>query len=452
VLQAQQTKPIKALIKVIGRAKPDAVLLRWSANQPQAWRYSTEYGYTIERITMQRNGENLAQTERIVINKQSLKPLAPNEWKALADTNKAAAIAWQAIYGQSFQPVMQGNNSNSTIKIAHQGRELQQRFTFALLACDQSFVVAQQAAMGFADTTVKAGEKYLYKIYTAVPPQKCVIDTGYIYIGLDNYFSLPKPLDVGAIFGDKSVMLSWNYTLFKNFYNSYNVERSDDGGKTFKRVNKQPAVNLNVKDSSRNARMVYIDSLPDNSKNYTYRVVGFTAFDETSPASEWVSGKGQPTLAFNPVIKEATLMGNNKVTITWEFPEQANDMIRGFSIQRCEKAGGYYDTLQNSIAPKNRKAVVAFDSNPNREQIDAPDIPKNKQLFSSNYFMITAIGKNGKTSASFPVLLDVVDTFPPAVPMGVTGVLDTVKGRVLLQWKVNKKMTCWDTEFIRQTG
>ncbi len=437
-LFAQSASTNKAEVKIIGRAQEKVIHLRWSANKPLAWRYATTYGYIIERITMQRDGNSLPKPESIMINAQPIKPLPENNWQAIADTNKAAAIIWQAIYGKSFEPTIQGK-PNTTKAVLNQANELQQRFTFALLACDQSFAIAKHAAMGFTDTTVKIGEKYLYKIYTAIPSQKYVVDTGFIYIGLDNYFTLPAPLDVATSFGDQSVMLSWNYALYKNFYNSYHVERSDDGGKTFTRINKQPIVNLNLKDSSRNARMVYVDSLPTNDKNYTYRVLGVNAFGETSTPSAMVTGQGQPTLSINPVIEKAELVNDNKVIITWTFANEANNIIKGFSVQRSDNAGGYYDTLQTNITPKIRKIILDFETNPNTEKEDAASIPKNRKLFANNYFMITAIGKNGKMSTSFPLLVDIIDTFPPAPPVSMAHVLDTTTGQVRLQWKANKE-------------
>ena len=58
-----------------------------------------------------------------------------------------------------------------------------------------------------------------------------------------------------------------------------------------------------------------------------------------------------------------------------------------------------------------------------------------KNITPSNYFKIRAIGDNNQTE-SFSILVQLYDETPPAVPVGLTGKIDSA-GIVRLEWKAN---------------
>ena len=58
------------------------------------------------------------------------------------------------------------------------------------------------------------------------------------------------------------------------------------------------------------------------------------------------------------------------------------------------------------------------------------------KLNASNYFTITAVARDGASRVSFPVLVQPLDSLPPAVPSGLKAVIDS-NGVVKLSWDAN---------------
>ncbi len=406
-------------VKVIGMATKDAIKLRWGVNTPSSWKYAIQYGFTIERKT-------------IVIDKQILKepivkklvtfPMLPKpleEWEQFVNQSDYAAIAAQAIYGDDFEVELEEGGS-PLINIINQAQVLEQRFTFALYAADLDFKVAQFSGLSYVDKDVKANERYLYTVYSAVPQEKLNIKSGGVYLGLEDQRPLSKPQELIGVFNDKNVLLSWNYKLLKNEYNSYILERADNNSNDFKALDNIPIINLNEKEkeSESSSRIFFTDSLPKNNTIYRYRVKGISAFGETGPPSDVVSGQGKSPMAFTPAINEARLQPDNQsAVITWEFPEKGYETLSHFELNRSNQIDTGYEVIRANIHKDTRSITI-------------------QKLGVINYFTISAIGVHGAKRVSFPKMVQPVDDTPPAIPLGLTGKIDST-GVVRLQWKSN---------------
>ena len=400
------------VIKVLARAQKDRVLLRWGVSTPLAWKQLNSAGYTIERFTVTRNGKTLSTPEKKVLTTTPLKPEPLDNWMQIIETNDNAAIVAQALYGESFEVT----GLSSLEAIVSMSEDLQQRFTFTLFTADQDFKVAQMAALGYIDNDVKPNEKYAYRVISNVEKTLNNIDFGGVFIGLQDFNPLPLPLDIAAVFNDGSALLSWNFKLMNTIYNSYNVERSSDGF-TFNKINKSPYTILNeANQDKRTGRIFYVDSIT-NSRKYTYRVQGITPFGELGPYSETVSGKGKELLEFVPHLTTKELKDENNVKLTWEFPQEGNDKIRGFELNRSNGKGETLEVVVNNIPPISRTVTY-------------------NKLNPSNYFTITAVSKNGNKRNSFPMLVQPVDSIPPTKPIGLKGEVDSL-GIVKLSWTKN---------------
>ncbi len=173
-----------------------------------------------------------------------------------------------------------------------------------------------------------ANEKYLYKIYINIPANsKVKSDTAYVFSAFSEYRELPAPVELNAIFGNKLVELNWNAYLQNDIYIAYWVERSDDKGKTFRRIHNEPLVQI-IAEENDNPELIHkMDSLPENDKEYFYRVQGITSFGEYGPYSEVVSGAGKNQITDFPVITKQLNIGNEKVEINWEFPTALEDQL-----------------------------------------------------------------------------------------------------------------------------
>ena len=230
----------KAAIKVAARAGANNILLRWAPNDPVAWQLLNKYGYKIDRVTLMRKGKALPTPELVNLYQGAIKPDPLASWEQLVDEDKYAAIAAQAIYGETFE--MSEDYRQDIVQVINKSRELEQRFSFALFAADMSAATAKKSALSYTDEQVKAGERYLYRVYSAAPESLIKVDTGYYYIGLADYQELPAPVAPEAEFADLSVMLKWNRMHHADTYTAYEVERSEDG-KNYKPISDLPLIN-----------------------------------------------------------------------------------------------------------------------------------------------------------------------------------------------------------------
>ncbi|BDW93894.1 hypothetical protein MACH07_27260 [Flagellimonas marinaquae] len=411
-INAQQDSLVKNVPEIVAMARPQQdgrIMLRWAVTTPLAWRKLNEYGYQVKRYTVTRNKKTLsAPIEKLL---GTFKPEPLEEWVSVIDKNDNAAVMAQSIYGEAFD--VEGMDQLSAI--INLAEEQEQRFTWGLYAADQDYEVAQMAGLGYVDQEVYANEKYVYKITSLVPETLIKIKEGGVFIGLHDYEDLPRPLDLAVAFFDGKSMLSWNYAIHNQTYNSYFVERSIDGV-NFKGLNDLPLTTLNNSEKTDPMRMFYTDSIT-NGQTYYYRIRGKTPFGELSPISEVVSGKGEKKLAYVPHITSRYFEDDKTVLLEWEFMEEGNTMITGFELNQSDNVDGAYKTVVKNIPPEARK--VRYDS-----------------LMPTNYMTITALGKNGSKRTSFPALVQPVDSVPPTKPKGFTGKVDSL-GVVTLSWAAN---------------
>lgn len=403
-----------ASIQVVARPLQDKVLLRWAVDEPNAWKKANKYGFLVERITISRNGEAVLPKETQSLTPFALKPKPLMEWETLAKKDQNAAVVAQALYGDSFK-IDAINTMESVTAI---NAELEQRFTFALVAAEQSYEAALMAGWGLVDAEAKKGEKYLYRITIAKPDiqeHNITIQEGTVFSSPDLYQELPKPIGLAADFGDKSAVLSWNFDLLQNVYTNYMVEKSEDNV-VFSPLNGSPIFNVQQPKNETSVSLFYNDSIPNDTTIY-YRIKGKTTFGEVGPPSEVIKGMGQKSLNFVPHITQKQIPDNNTVILDWEFPEKGNEVITGFELQRGVKNEGPFTTVKMDIPPTSRTVMY-------------------QGLHRVNYFIIVAKGKNGTESPSFPSLVQPIDSIPPQPPVGLMGVIDTT-GVVQLSWTAN---------------
>lgn len=415
-----QTKPAitiplpeaTAEIQVMARVQKDKILLRWGVTTPVAWIKLNKYGYQLVRYTVTRDNVTLTVPEKVIL-AASIKPEPAENWEQIVDTNDNAAIIAQALYGESFE-VKAGTSTFENI--INQSEEIEQRFTYGLFTADLDFSIAKKAGLGFEDNTVKKNEMYLYKVISNVPNEELEIKSNGKFTGLKEYQDLPSPIDFTASFGNNSSMLSWNFKILSHAYGSYHIERSLDN-KNFERITKKPYTGMN-QENENNSRIFYVDSIANN-QTYSYRVQGISVFGELGPYSDSKSGKGKAVLKYVPHLTVKDFKDDTTVTFTWEFPEEGNNEITGFELNRSDKEEDKYETVVKNIPSKNRTVTY-------------------NKLRPANYFTITAIGKQGSNSTSFAMLVQPVDSIPPVKPIGLKGVIDSL-GVVKITWEPNKE-------------
>jgi hypothetical protein len=411
-LSYSQTK--RATVMVNARAQNDKILIRWAVNSPSEWQKANKKGFIVTRTTILRDGIVLSKPEKIILTPKPLVAEPLDAWLDLVQKDNNAAIIAQSIYGESFEVTAAKEGDLS--KIVNMADELDQRYTFALYAADMSFSGAVKAGWGYVDTNVKKNEVYAYQVSVFESPK--VKESSYM-IGLKDYTVLPAPTDFSAIPDDKKVLLSWDYETFKRIYTSYMVEKSSDGI-NYSPIATTPLVNLNDKDEHPSKTMYYIDTLSVNDKVYQYRLYGITSFGEKGEVTKPITATGVPAIVTAARLTDYNIVNSNEVNLEWEYPAASEGFIQGYEINLADNDKGPYKVVSKIIPPSQRK------------------LNYKENLYPSNYFTISVVGKNNQRLTSQSMLVQPVDSIPPAKPVGLEGVIDSL-GVVRLKWKPNQE-------------
>ncbi|WP_146052758.1 fibronectin type III domain-containing protein [Aquimarina sp. I32.4] len=415
-LLSAQEKETEAQPKIVVKAlaKADAILLRWGVTDKYAWKHGNQYGYIIERTTVLRDGKPLANPEKIILSGDTIKPKPLEEWRTYVQDNEMAAVAAQAIYGESFQ--VNNEVDNQLLKIFYESEELDRRFGFSMFAIDRDFEVAQYAGLGYVDTNVKENEKYLYNIKSAIPTKKIEIEPSGVFINIKDREELPKPADFFGYFYQNAFVLVWEYDQLKPYYTAYNLERSENG-KDFTKINNVPITKLA---DTPYTGVSYTDSIPQYGKKYWYRIKGTSFFNETSPPSDPAVLIGFKEIKSEPLFTSSNIISENKVELQWSFAEDEQWKLKKYELLRAETAIGPYKTVIDSIAPDQKKVTYS-------------------PLSDINYFKLKAVGKNQDYKKSPPAMVQPIDSIPPKKPQGLEGTVDTL-GVVTLKWSKNAEL------------
>lgn len=411
---AQQEDPA---VKVQARATDRSVKLRWAPNNPSAWHFANQYGYTIERIPITVNGQIAESPVKTVLQNMPFKPAPQESWESQMDTDDYVAIAAQAIFGETFE--LTNNYKSDMVQVMNKVKELESRFSFALFAADQSIKAAALSGLYFEDETIAPATKYLYRIYANVPEHILAIDTGFVYVGIQDYKPLPRIKDVKAEFDDHIAMVSWDGALMEKIYNSFWVERSDDNGKTFHKTTEQPVINTFSGDKPRSKTIFKMDTLQENNKKYFYRIIGINAFGEYGPPSDTISGSGKPGFNYSATISNHSISEKGHVTLEWSFPSVGESLLKSFHLFRVNQTTKAFEEVIKDIDAGSRSII-------------------DTTARSSNYYVIRSNDGYGRAINSFPYLVQLEDSIPPSAPVELTGRIDTL-GRVFLNWKANSE-------------
>ncbi|SDD41218.1 fibronectin type III domain-containing protein, partial [Williamwhitmania taraxaci] len=312
----------KAGVELLCSPRKDSILLRWAPVDQKTWKVGNSYGYTVVRYTILRDRKIPKEITATQLTKEPLKPRPLAEWEPLSD-NKYVAIAGECIFNNEYSGVPTGGNPFIAVK---KYKYDEHRFSFALYAADQSIVAAKLSGLYFADKTAQPNEKYLYKVFISQPDTSVRIDTASAFTGISEYQALPKPLDFKAEWGDRKAELSWNFKYLKHIYNSYVVEKSNDGGKTYLPITESGTVQL--ADAGVSPELIHKDdSLTSNDTMYYYRVRGISAFGETGPPCDSIFGMGIKPIKTAPIITENVAIDNKVIKLAWDYPEDMNRYI-----------------------------------------------------------------------------------------------------------------------------
>jgi fibronectin type 3 domain-containing protein len=385
----------------------NTIRIRWSPADINAWSDGRKYGYVVEKYTLMVDGLLLDTPEKQVVQKPfTPAPLA--DWAKVIEQSNYAAVMAQAFYGERFEL----SSSMDVGALINQSNELEQRFAVSIFMAEYDYSAAGLAGWAWTDSLAKPNEKYLYRICLN-RPQPLEGDTVALFTGFDDKKSLPQPLGLQAVWGDHSVMLSWNYILLSDIYHSYHVEKRYPGEDVFHRITALPVTALGEEDME----LLYTDSLQDNEQEYAYRIIGITGFEEEGPPSDTIRGQGKKRVSCIPQIYGGDFIAAGQAVIAWEFECSEPALVDEMQIWRSGDPEGTYEKVAEHISIDHREFMFHLDS-------------------AVNYVKVRAVYKDSAFRESFPYLLRQVDSIPPAIPSGLKVSIDTL-GVAHLSWDAN---------------
>lgn len=381
---------------LIAKVDDNKIVVRWMPLDYQTWQLGNSNGYLLERRTVARNNIKVDEPE-ILLTKKLLKPLKEDFWTRFGKTNKFADVAGKLLY--------QETSSDTTTQ------NLQ--FAMSMLMSNMSPGISSGMGMLYEDKTTNKGEVYEYtiKIVGSSIFAKTIINTSKKTI-------LLPPRNIYAEFSDSTVFIRWQVTD-SLLHSAFVVERSDDGGVSFKSIDANPILISTETDSLGRIFGTKSNKMPRFYQNYYYRVKAITPFGELSQASAIVKVMGYRDKLPLPKVSHQFLP-KNRILINWTFPDSLQNEMLGFEVYRSEKLDQKYELLSKRRIIRNIRMF-------------ADSLP-----LSEGYYRVVAIDWAGKEHTSYPEFVQIDDTIPPIKPIIKIKRINE-KGIVTLKWSANKE-------------
>ncbi len=420
--EAQTNDPNRLTISAKGvfDYKEHRIILRWLPTNFRSWERGNKPGYLIYRTTVEKEHQKLNPDE-IASTLRTYKTVVADYGKFDID-NDMAQVAGQAIYHPEDFKVT-GYDDNELFKAYHQEQTTQSRMNFALLAADQNLVTAELSALILTDKEeIEKNRKYQYVVTFLDMNEKedKELIAGVVEISTyeeDN--KEPVAINLTGVTGDKRFELHWNVANESGeAYSSFDIERSEDGGGSWIKINNHPYVYSLAKGKEAEG-MMYEGDLPENNQEYQFRIVGKNPFGIQNGYSPLITLKGKPApmveVAF---IESVTELQKGKLSIKWTFDAAAESKINGFDVWRSKTRDGVFEKINSTLLSTQTR--IFEDIKP----------------LNANYYTVVAKDKNGYDIISVPQLSYGSDETPPAKPSGLVGTADK-DGKVVLKWSEN---------------
>ena len=386
-------------IRLIGKAYGDSIVLRWGPNNTALWTEANKEGYQVFR-------ERVEGDERSIDSLGHIKPWPEEALSLVIAHDSMALVAGQTLYGKNtIEP--QGFWEQSSL--------LQSRFGFALYAAERSSLAANILGLRYVDRDVLPGVTYNYLITSTAVRSPL---TGDVLEIENTLIANPIPLGLWVEPLDRSIILHWDKSQNDLYFSAYFVERSEDNGQTFNRLNKNPLVFVEDERLPLNDYL-FTDSVDYNYKEYIYRLIGLTPFaEESSPISITAMGIDlTPPPA--PFIEESSI--NDELTTMYIRWSMINDSLpsdfAGYQVLLGEGDVGEFDTL-TALLPVD-SLQFSYEVPPGIDRL--------------HFFKVIAYDQVGNVSESGSRYIQNPDMIPPEPATNLYGEIDE-DGIITLVW------------------
>lgn len=420
-------------IAVTAKTYEDSIVLRWGPSDPIAWRMGMGKGYQIIRVAYLQGGK----TDTTILTTTAILPQTLEQMKATArKDDKYMAIAAQAMYSDQFRLSNDAPESGSLMDKIRQGSDMfMLKYYFAMQTADLSKEAANALGLRFVDKDVKKDGAYQYIVLTDTISASYAILPGTTLVTKNQKLDGFYPEGLVGFGGDHKVELHW-YREQMMGYTAYYVERSDDGGATYHRLYEDPFYSsydplTETQDSTGNAKIynsilkdnqMLFDSIPENYKDYYYRIAGIDAFADVSAYSPPIIIHGVDKMPPEPVVIDSVVnFYKNHVYLKWVEQENAPDLL-GYYVARGSEPKGPFVPLHDKLLDKNIKSYIDTTAN----------------ALEKIYYVVVSVDTAKNLSYSLPHVGILVDSIAPNAPLNLSGAMDTL-GHVLLRWDINKE-------------
>jgi uncharacterized protein len=406
-------------LQLISKSKNGVIHLRWVPNDATSWKIGNEFGYTLEKTLIKKAGKPLKVAK--LIETVSISTNSKQEWIALAKKDDYAKVINGYFYDEPIT-----SSDTSVINNAWRGR-----YIFSMLCADFSPQVAKGLGLFWVDTNVKPDEIYRYRVSLNTSDGKPSTTSVEIATGLSLHIPAELPSNFSDIdYIDSTVVLQWDIPK-RTIYSAYNIERSDDGGQNFKKVNESPIYPTGNGNALENVQ--FSNKVPELFKTYQYRVKGIDPFSDESEPSKIVKVFAYQTRITGVQNQTYDFPSQEKVLLTWNYPDSLYVNLRGFHVYRVSNDGE--EKLTEKVIDKSKNFYV----DPLRP------------LDQSIIYSIRAVDLRAKETASEPLLVIVVDSIPPKKVTNLSGKINK-EGIVTLHWTKSPDADLFSYDIFRVEG
>ncbi|GAB3762213.1 fibronectin type III domain-containing protein [Spirosoma pomorum] len=405
---SQSTGPQRYHLGAVARSYGDSIIVRWAPEQALLFKAAVRSGgYRLTRRTVGANE----------VVDMTVKPWTVEEWKQRANRRDTiAGVCSQLLWGKA-EPMPFDQNVNLS-GILQQQQQNNFRLMLALLLADEDPRHAAGMGLGYIDKNVQRGKRYVYAISAITDRTVLYSDTARTLITNDGPHPQADMIAIKTEAGDRVAKISWNRALAETQFSAYYVEKSVDGGRTFRRLNKRPWLQA---PTGKFAQVYeYTDSLTQNYRPVQYRVIGLTAFGELSQPSPMVSAQGIDRTGPAAVSKlQAVHQSGGRVRLSWQYPKPPGDLA-GYVVAKSTDSQGPFQPLTDRLLAPGQ-----------REFIDTTAIPSQPA-----YYVVVPVDTARNAGASLPAYCLFKDTNGPSKPKNLQGYVDST-GFVRLVWDRN---------------
>lgn len=405
-------------LESMARAKGDkGVILRWAPPEYAPWVFINEWGYRVLRQHYAADGS--LQTDTL---KAHFRPMPLEDMqKHFQPTDSLAGAAAQLLYGKEDPDAQYPGKHDKSIM--EQIEDQQTKFAYAMLLSEIRPDLAEAMALRYVDRTAKAGQRYEYIITTEMPDSIMRITTSPVEVV---NIAEPMPIFQGEVTDSigsdgRSILVRWPLTPL---FSTFDIERSDDGGSSWRKLNEHPFLTLQTSDEQAMTHHLFNDAGLAPGR-YQYRVRGYDTFGEASAYSK-VHEVELPDLVppVAPVISRFVTDRDSQpgkvfVNIHWRKEKIEPDMV-GYDVFYFHEADG------KEWQKMNAAPIAKTDTLYRCEVTDR----------AGGFFTVAAVDEKGNRGTSMPVELMLADYTPPTAPTGLQYVMSP-SGVVLVKWNKN---------------